>query len=40
MAIDQEYQRHLQTWLGFGRLMRWTAGLVILVLAGMAIFLL
>jgi hypothetical protein len=40
MAMDQEYQRHLQTWLGFGRLMRWTVILVIIVLAGMALLLL
>jgi hypothetical protein len=40
MAMDQEYQRHLHMWLGFARLMRWTVSLVIVVLAGMAIFLL
>jgi len=40
MTMDQDYQRHLQTWLGFGRLMRWVVGLVILVLIGMAYFLL
>ena len=40
MAIDQEIERHRETWLGFARLMRWTAGLVILVLVGMAFFLL
>ncbi|HZT51276.1 MAG TPA: aa3-type cytochrome c oxidase subunit IV [Stellaceae bacterium] len=40
MTMDQEYQRHLQTWHGFARLMRWAVGLIILVLAGMAIFLL
>ena len=40
MAMDQEYQRHLQMWHGFARLMRWALGLVILVLVGMAIFLL
>jgi hypothetical protein len=40
MTVDDDYQRHLQTWLGFGRLMRWVVGLIILVLAGMAYFLL
>jgi hypothetical protein len=40
MAIDQELQRHRDTWLGFARLMRWTLGLVIVVLVGMALFLL
>jgi len=40
MTVDDDYQRHLQTWLGFGRLMRWVVGLVIVVLIGMAYFLL
>jgi hypothetical protein len=40
MSMDQNYEAHLQTWLGFGRLMRWVVGLVILTLAGMAYFLL
>ncbi len=37
---DQEYQRHLQTWLGFARLLRWAVGLIIIVLILMAYFLL
>jgi hypothetical protein len=40
MAVDQELERHRQTWLGFSRLMRWAVGLVIAVLVGMALFLL
>jgi len=40
MAVDQELQRHRDTWLGFARLMRWTVGIVVLVLIGMALFLL
>lgn len=40
MAIDQELQRHRETWLGFARLMRWTVGLLTLLLIGMALFLL
>jgi hypothetical protein len=39
MSTDQELERHRETWLGFARLMRWTVGLVILLLAGMAFFL-
>ncbi|HUZ74359.1 MAG TPA: aa3-type cytochrome c oxidase subunit IV [Stellaceae bacterium] len=37
---DQEYRRHLKTWLAFGRLMRWVVGLIIIVLVLMAYFLL
>jgi hypothetical protein len=40
MAVDQELERHRQTWLGFSRLMRWAVGIVIVVLVGMALFLL
>ena len=40
MAVDQEVERHRETWLGFARLMRWTVGLVVLLLIGMAVFLL
>jgi len=40
MTVEDDYQRHLQTWLGFGRLMRWVVALIILVLVGMAYFLL
>lgn len=40
MAIDQETQRHRETWLGFARLMRWAVGLIVLLLVGMALLLL
>ena len=40
MAVDQELERHRETWQGFAHLMRWTLALVVLVLVGMAIFLL
>lgn len=40
MAVDQELERHRETWLGFARLMRWTLASVIILLVGMAIFLL
>lgn len=39
-AMDQETQQHLQTWLGFARLMRWAIGVIIVILVGMALFLL
>ncbi|HVA11823.1 MAG TPA: hypothetical protein VNF99_01105 [Stellaceae bacterium] len=38
MAVDLEFDRHRATWLGFARLMRWTLGLVILILVGLAVF--
>ena len=37
---DQDYQRHLRTWLGFARLIRWALGLIIVLLILMAYFLL
>lgn len=40
MAVDQEFERHRETWLGFARLMRWTVGAIIVLLCGMALFLL
>ena len=36
MTMDQEYQRHLPTWHGFARLLRWTVAIIV-ILAGMAI---
>lgn len=38
MSVDLELERHRDTWLGFGRLMRWTLVLVIIVLVGLAAF--
>jgi hypothetical protein len=40
MVMDQELQRHIETWHGFARLMRWGIGTVIFILVVMAIFLL
>ena len=40
MTMDQEYQRHLATWQGFARLMRWTVAIVVIALLLMAYFLL
>ncbi len=39
MTVDQEFIRHRETWLGFTRLMRWAVIIVVVILAGMAIFL-
>jgi aa3 type cytochrome c oxidase subunit IV len=40
MAMDDESVRHQQTWLGFTRLMKWTIAGIVIVLLGMALFLL
>lgn len=40
MAMQEELERHRDTWLGFARLMRWVVSLIVIVLGGMAIFLL
>ena len=40
MAIDQELERHKETWLGFTRLLRWSIALIVILLLGMAAFLL
>ncbi len=39
MTMDQETQRHYQTWLGFARLMRWVVGSIVVLLLLMAYFL-
>ena len=39
-AIDPELERHRQTWVGFTRFMRYALAVIIIVLIGMAIFLL
>ena len=39
-AIDPEFERHRQTWIGFTRLIRYALAVVVIVLIGMAIFLL
>jgi hypothetical protein len=39
-AIDPEFERHRQTWLGFTRFIKISLVVIIVILAGMAIFLL
>jgi len=39
-TMDAETERHRQTWLGFCRFMRVMVTVVVLILVGMAIFLL
>ena len=38
-AMDAEIERHRQTWLGFCRFMRIMVAAIVLLLVGMAIFL-
>jgi hypothetical protein len=38
MSVDLELDRHRATWSGFGRLMRWTTIIIIIILAGLAAF--
>jgi hypothetical protein len=37
--VDPQFQQHYRTWLAFTRLMKFTVAVVVVVLAGMAIFL-
>jgi len=39
MSVDQEVLRHRETWLSFISLMRWVVIGIVIILAGMAIFL-
>jgi IS5 family transposase len=39
-AIDPEFERHRQTWIGFTRFIRYALAVIVIVLIGMAIFLL
>ena len=39
-AIDPELERHRQTWIGFTRFIRYALAVIVIVLIGMAIFLL
>ena len=39
-TLDPEVERHRETWLGFVRFLKVMTTLVVLILAGMAIFLL
>ncbi|HEX3954435.1 MAG TPA: aa3-type cytochrome c oxidase subunit IV [Stellaceae bacterium] len=38
-AIDPELERHQRTWIGFTHFIKISLGVVIVILAGMAIFL-
>jgi hypothetical protein len=38
MAVDQELLRHRETWLGFARLMRWSVGIIVVILLLLAYF--
>jgi hypothetical protein len=38
-AIDPEFERHRQTWIGFTRLIKYAVAIIVIVLVGMAIFL-
>jgi hypothetical protein len=39
-VVDPEFERHYRTWIGFTRLIKYGLLVVIIVLVGMAIFLL
>ena len=39
-AIDPDFERHRQFWLGFARFMRWAVGFIVVILILMAYFLL
>ena len=39
-AIDPELERHRETWIGFTRFIKYALALIVIVLIGMAIFLL
>jgi hypothetical protein len=38
-TADADFERHRQTWLGFCRFMRIMVTVIVLILVGMAIFL-
>jgi hypothetical protein len=38
--IDPMFQDHYRTWIGFTRLMKWSLAVMVVILVGMAIFLL
>lgn len=38
-VVDPDYERRLQGWLGFARLIRYALAAIIVLLIGMAIFL-
>jgi hypothetical protein len=40
MAMDQELQRHMATWLGFTRLLNWSIAIIVITLLVLAAWLL
>ena len=38
-VVDPELERHRRTWIGFTRLMKYAIATIVVILAGMAIFL-
>jgi Bacterial aa3 type cytochrome c oxidase subunit IV len=38
-AVDPEFERHRQTWIGFTRLIKYAVAIIVIVLVGMAVFL-
>ena len=38
-AIDPELERHRQTWIAFTRLIKYAVALIVIILVGMAVFL-
>jgi hypothetical protein len=39
-VVDPEFQQHYRTWLGFTRLLKFGLAAIVILLGGMAIFLL
>ena len=39
MAMDQELQRHMETWLGFTRLLKWSIAIIVVTLLVLAAWL-
>jgi Bacterial aa3 type cytochrome c oxidase subunit IV len=39
-VVDPEFRAHYQTWIGFTRLIKCGLGAIVILLVGMAIFLL
>ena len=38
-AIDPELERHRQTWVGFTRILKYAIAVIVIILVGMALFL-
>jgi hypothetical protein len=39
-AVDPEFERHRRTWIGFIRFIKYSLLVIVLILIGMALFLL